>query len=46
LQPGDVVVTDGQDQLTAGTAVKVASSDDRADNDKNSQVGVQVTQKR
>jgi hypothetical protein len=46
LQPGDIVVTDGQDQLTAGTAVKVASSDDRADHDTNSQVGVQVTQKR
>jgi RND family efflux transporter MFP subunit len=46
LQPGDVVVTDGQDQLTAGTAVKVASSEDRADNGKNSEVGVQVTQKR
>jgi RND family efflux transporter MFP subunit len=36
LQPGDLVVTDGQDQLTAGTAVKVASSDE----------GVEVTQKR
>lgn len=35
LQPGDLVVTDGQDQLTAGTAVKVASSDDRAYNDNN-----------
>jgi len=46
LQPGDLVVTDGQDQLTAGTAVKVASSDDRAYNDNNSEVGVQVTQKR
>jgi membrane fusion protein, multidrug efflux system len=46
LQPGDLVVTDGQDQLTAGTAVKVASSDDQAYNEKNSQVGVQVTQKR
>jgi len=50
LQPGDIVVTDGQDQLTAGTAVKVASSDEQADDgahhDKNSQVGVQVTQKR
>ena len=46
LQPGDLVVTDGQDQLTAGTSVKVASSDDRASNDNNSEVGVQVTQKR
>ena len=46
LQPGDLVVTDGQDQLTAGTSVKVASSDDRAYNDNNSEVGVQVTQKR
>jgi RND family efflux transporter MFP subunit len=46
LQPGDLVVTDGQDQLTAGTAVKVAASDDRADTDKNTEVGVQVTQKR
>jgi len=50
LQPGDLVVTDGQDQLTAGTAVKVASRDEQADDganhDKNSQVGVQVTQKR
>jgi membrane fusion protein, multidrug efflux system len=46
LQPGDLVVTDGQDQLTAGTSVKVASSDDRADNGNNSEVGVQVTQKR
>jgi len=50
LQPGDIVVTDGQDQLTAGTAVKVASSDEQADDGanhgKNSQVGVQVTQKR
>ena len=36
LEPGDLVVTDGQDQLTAGTAVKVASTDE----------GVQVTQKR
>jgi membrane fusion protein, multidrug efflux system len=35
LQPGDLVVTDGQDQLTAGTSVKVASSDDRAYNDNN-----------
>jgi len=46
LQPGDLVVTDGQDQLTAGTSVKVASSDDRAYNDSNSEVGVHVTQKR
>jgi len=46
LQPGDLVVTDGQDQLTAGTSVKVASSDDRADNGNNSEVGVQLTQKR
>ena len=46
LQPGDLVVTDGQDQLTAGTAVRVASSDDREYNQKNSEVGVQVTQKR
>jgi membrane fusion protein, multidrug efflux system len=46
LQPGDLVVTDGQDQLTAGTSVKVASSDDRAYNDTTDEVGVQVTQKR
>ena len=46
LEPGDLVVTDGQDQLTAGTAVKVASSDDRAYNGNNSEVGVQVTRKR
>jgi RND family efflux transporter MFP subunit len=46
LQPGDLVVTDGQDQLTAGTVVKVASSDDPAGNGKNSEAGVQVTQKR
>lgn len=46
LQPGDLVVTDGQDQLTAGTAVRVASSDDREYNQNNAEAGVQVTQKR
>src|SRR3569833_1115339 len=34
LQPGDMVVTDGQDQLTAGTAVRVASHDNQADDGK------------
>lgn len=46
LQPGDLVVTDGQDQLTAGTLVRVASSDDREYNQNNAEGGVQVTQKR
>jgi RND family efflux transporter MFP subunit len=46
LQPGDLVVTDGQDQLTAGTSVKVASSDDRPTTATTDEVGVQVTQKR
>ena len=46
LQPGDLVVTDGQDQLTAGTAVRVASSDDREYKQNASEGGVQVTQKR
>jgi len=48
LQPGDIVVTDGQDQLTNGTAVKVASSDEEADDrpHHDNQAGVQVTQKR
>jgi hypothetical protein len=44
LEPGDLVVTDGQDQLTAGTAVKVASSDERDGDHETPPGGVQVSE--
>jgi membrane fusion protein, multidrug efflux system len=44
LVPGDLVVTDGQDQLTAGTVVKVASTNDREGERVTPEGGVQVSE--
>ena len=46
LEPGDLVVTDGQDQLTAGTAVKVAAASERDSDHETPQGGVQVSESR
>jgi membrane fusion protein, multidrug efflux system len=47
LETGDLVVTDGQDQLTAGTVVKVASVDDRnVDRKASPEGGVSLTESR
>jgi RND family efflux transporter MFP subunit len=44
LQPGDLVVTDGQDQLIAGTAVKVAAANERDGDHETPPGGVQVSE--
>lgn len=44
LEPGDLVVTDGQAQLITGTAVKVASNDTADGDHETPQGGVQVTE--
>ena len=46
LEPGDEVVTDGQDQLNAGTAVKVVAADEREGDHETPQSGVQVSESR
>jgi membrane fusion protein, multidrug efflux system len=46
LEPGDLVVTDGQDQLTAGTAVKVAATNEQDSDHETPQGGVQVSESR
>jgi RND family efflux transporter MFP subunit len=42
LQPGDLVVMEGQEQLTAGTPIKVSSTEDRDSDHERQQGGVQV----
>jgi RND family efflux transporter MFP subunit len=42
LEPGDLVVTDGQDQLTAGTPVKVSSTEEPDSDHEPPPGGVQV----
>jgi membrane fusion protein, multidrug efflux system len=46
LEPGDLVVTDGQDQLTAGTAVRIAGTNDRDNDHETPQGGVHVSESR
>lgn len=42
LQPGDMVVMEGQEQLTAGTPIKVSSTEDRDGDHGRPEGGVQV----
>ena len=42
LQPGDMVVLEGQEQLTAGTPIKVSSTEDRDGDHGRPEGGVQV----
>jgi RND family efflux transporter MFP subunit len=42
LQPGDLIVMEGQEQLTAGTPIKVSSTQEREDEHGHPEGGVQV----
>jgi membrane fusion protein, multidrug efflux system len=42
LQPGDLIVMEGQEQLTAGTPIKVSSTQERDDEHEHPEGGVQV----